>query len=90
MTTITFNGPESIRVSLAQLPGMSATRVSSTKPELTAAEFMYLIRVELEHLTNLSDEQIAAYTEDEHAWLAYKADGYSPLEAVEADMEHWS
>ena len=84
-----INGPESIRVSLAALPAMSATHARSASPELTAAEFMYLIRVELEHLANLSDEQIADYTEDENAWLAYKADGYSPLEAVEADMEHW-
>ena len=50
---------------------------------------MAQLRIELQLAANLSDEQIAVYTEDEASWLAYKADGYSPLEAVEADMEFW-
>jgi hypothetical protein len=69
-----------ITIMVCQLPDALA---------LTDYEFMAQLRIELQLAANLSDKQIAAYTEDEAAWLAYKADGYSPLEAVEADMEHW-
>jgi hypothetical protein len=87
---VTFNGPESVRASLAAHPAFRekwGTR--SDRPQFTEAQFMAELRYELKHAANLSDEQIAAYTEDCCAWLEYKADGYSPLEAVEADMEHW-
>jgi len=68
---------------------MSEIRLSPVHSELSDAEFMAELRGELKNAANLSDDEIAAYTDDEAAWLAYKADGYSPLEAVEADMEHW-
>lgn len=84
-----INGPHALATALAGLPVMSEIRIDPERQELSDAEFLDQLRLELAHLANLTDEQIAAYTEDEEAWLAYKADGYSPLEAVEADMEHW-
>jgi hypothetical protein len=57
--------------------------------ETTDEQFMAEVRAELKRASNLSDAEIADYTEDQNAWLAYKADGYSPRQAVEADMESW-
>jgi hypothetical protein len=57
--------------------------------EMTDEQFMAEVRGELKRASNLSDAEIADYTEDRNAWLDYKADGYSPREAVEADMEYW-
>lgn len=59
------------------------------KPELTPEEFMAAIRAELKRLHGMSDAEIAEYTEDEHAWLNYQSDGYSPNEAVEEDRAYW-
>lgn len=84
-----IDGPEALASALAVLPVMSEICDRRMSPELSDAWFMTQLRIELQLAANLSDEQIAAYTDDEQAWLAYKADGYSPLEAVEADMEHW-
>lgn len=84
-----INGEHSVAIALAALPAMSQARIERPKASLTAEQFMAELRSELKDAANLSDDEIAAYTEDEHAWLAYKADGYSPLEAVEADMEYW-
>jgi hypothetical protein len=58
-------------------------------PELTDDEFMAALASELKRASILSEMQIQMYLEDRKAWLDYKADGYSPREAVESDMEYW-
>lgn len=85
-----INGPHALTSALASLPVMSEIRHHPVRRELTDAEFMDQLRLELSMAADLSDEDIAAYTQDQPPWLAYKDDGYSPLEAVEADMEHWN
>lgn len=84
-----INSERALASALAGLPVMSEIRLDPVKQELTDPEFMDQLRLELQLAANLSDDEIAGYTEDESAWLDYKADGYTPLEAVEADMEHW-
>jgi hypothetical protein len=66
-----------------------ALTVSEPKSELTPAQFMTELRTALKRASNLSDAEIAEYTQNERAWLEYQLDGYNPAEAVEDDMSYW-